>query len=121
MTPARILAAPVALVALVALGAAAGPAGAQAVNDYPTSARADYVFVCMAANGQSRDMLDRCSCVIDEIAAILPYEDYVRAETVLRMRQTSGDRTELFRQGGMMSEMVAKFRRAEAEAEVMCF
>ena len=37
------------------------------------------------------------------------------------MRQTSGDRTELFRQGGMMSEMVAKFRRAEAEAEVMCF
>ncbi|MDT1063201.1 hypothetical protein RM190_15095 [Paracoccus sp. CPCC 101403] len=99
----------------------AGSAGAQSVNDYPTNARADYVFVCMATNGQTRDMLDKCSCAIDQIASILPYDDYVRAETVMRMRQTSGERTALFRQGQQVNDMVASYRRAEAEAEIMCF
>ena len=34
-------------------------------NDYPTVARADYVFGCMQVNGQTRDALERCSCSID--------------------------------------------------------
>lgn len=96
-------------------------AGAQAVNDYPTNARADYVFVCMTTNGQTREMLDRCSCAIDRIAEILPYDDYVRAETVLRMRQTSGERAGMFRDGTGVNGMIASYRRAEAEAEILCF
>ena len=100
---------------------APGPALAQAVNDYPTNARADYVFVCMATNGQTREMLERCSCAIDQIAEILSYDDYVRAETVLRMRQTAGERVGMFRQGLQVNEMVAAYRRAEAEAEIFFF
>jgi hypothetical protein len=42
-------------------------------NDYPTEARADYVFACMQVNGQTRDSLMKCSCSIDAIAAVLPY------------------------------------------------
>ena len=104
-----------------ALAIWAGSAGAQVVKDSQTNARAEYVCVCMATNGQTREMLDRCSCAIDQIAEILPYDDYVRAETVLRMRQTSGERTGMFRQGIEVSEMVASYRRAEAEAEILCF
>ncbi len=96
-------------------------ASAQAVNDYPTSARADYVFVCMATNGQTQDVLNRCSCAIDEIATVLPYEKYVSAETVMRMRQTTGDRSSMFKQGGLMTDIVAELRRAQAEAEILCF
>lgn len=106
---------------LAGLALWAGSAGAQAVNDYPTSARADYVFVCMATNGQTRDMLDKCSCAIDHIAEILPFDDYVQAETVLRMRQVAGERTAMFRQGQQVNDMVATFRRAQAEAEILCF
>src|SRR5262245_38948988 len=53
---------------------AAGSAAAQgqAVNDYPTSARADYVFACTAANGGSRLVLEHCSCSIDVIASVIP-------------------------------------------------
>lgn len=98
-----------------------GTAFGQAVNDYPTNARADYVFVCMATNGQSRDMLERCSCAVDRIAEVLPYDQYVQAETVMRMRQTTGERAGMFRQGGLLGEMVAELRRAEAEAEIICF
>lgn len=96
-------------------------AHAQAVNDYPTNARAEYVFVCMAANGESRAVLDRCSCAIDQIAEVLPFEDYVQAETVMRMRQTTGERSAMFRGMPQMTETVAKLRRAEAEAEILCF
>lgn len=94
---------------------------AQAVNDYPTNARAEYVFTCMATNGQNREMLDRCACAIDQIATVLPFDDYVRAETVLRMQQVSGERASMFKGMAEMNEFVARLRRAEAEAEILCF
>ena len=59
-------------------------------NDYPTEARADYVFACMAANGQTREALHKCSCSQDVLSSILPYDRYVEAETVLSMRQGVG-------------------------------
>ncbi|MEP1930071.1 MAG: hypothetical protein ABJI96_06100 [Paracoccaceae bacterium] len=103
----------------------AGPAAAQSVqerlNDYPTAARADYVFGCMAANGQSRAALEKCACSIDRIASILPYEKYVEAETVLSLRQTGGERMAIFRTAPLSKILVADLRRAQAEAEIRCF
>lgn len=90
-------------------------------NDYPTAARADYVFGCMAKNGQTREMLQLCSCSIDEIAALLPYEEYVRGETVLSMRRVGGERMAVFTGAAASERMVADLRRAQAEAEIVCF
>ena len=108
-----------ALCAAPSLGLSQGVA--ERLNDYPTEARADYVFACMAANGQSRQMLLQCSCSIDEIASILPYEDYVQAETVLSMRLTGGERMAVFNSAVAAEELVVALRRAQAEAEVVCF
>ncbi len=91
------------------------------VNDYPTEARADYVFGCMAVNGQTREMLSRCSCSIDVIATILDYESYVDAETVLSLRQLGGERTVIFRTTELAKGVVSDLRRAQAEAEIRCF
>lgn len=91
------------------------------LNDYPTVTRADYVFGCMAANGQTRQALEKCSCSIDTIATILPYEKYVEAETILSVGQVAGQQAELFRSTGMFRDIVADLRRAQAEAEVTCF
>ncbi|MCJ8144183.1 hypothetical protein MKI84_14775 [Ancylobacter sp. A5.8] len=99
-----------------AQGAAAG-----LINDYPTVARADYVFGCMAANGQTRQALEKCSCSIDTIATILPYEKYVEAETILSVGQVAGQSSELFRNTAMFRDIVADLRRAQAEAEFTCF
>lgn len=108
--------------AMAWLSLGAGAARAELVaNDYPTEARAEYVMTCMAANGQSQDMLRRCSCSIDMIASILPWEDYVAAETVMRMRQTSGERSGLFRGTPSARDILADLRRAQAEAEILCF
>jgi hypothetical protein len=96
-------------------------AGAQDTNDYPTNARADYVFGCMAANGQSRENLERCSCSIDVLATIMPYDRYVQAETILSMRQGVGQQANTFRSTKMFDDIVADLRRAQAEAEIRCF
>jgi hypothetical protein len=90
--------------------------------DYPTEALADYVFGCMATNGQSQEALRRCSCSIDAIAEKVPYEDYVRAETVLRMQQVEGGgRTVMFRTSPWAQAMIDKLRQAQVEAEFRCF
>jgi hypothetical protein len=90
-------------------------------NDYPTVDIADYVFGCMASNGQTRRALEECACSIDVIASILPHEDYVEADTVLRLRQISGEKSALFKTTPVAKELVAKLKRAQAEAEVRCF
>ena len=66
-------------------------ARAEDVNDYPTSARAEYVYGCMKANGETRQAIEQCSCSIDVIASVIPYERYVTAETVLSMSQVRGN------------------------------
>ncbi|WP_299819152.1 hypothetical protein [uncultured Jannaschia sp.] len=109
----------VAAALLLALPASAQDIGAR-FNDFPTATRADYVFGCMAANGQGRDVLEKCACSIDTIAEILPYETYVEAETVLSLRQTGGERMSVFR-GAAADSIVADLRRAQAEAEIRCF
>jgi hypothetical protein len=106
-----------------ALSIAAWPlaARAQDLNDYPTAARADYVFACMKANGDTRRALDQCACSIDVIASVLPYERYVTAETVLSMAQTIGNLGTQFRTTEQAKTAVTDLRRAQAEAEVRCF
>jgi hypothetical protein len=91
------------------------------INDYPTSERADYVFACMKANGESHQTLERCSCSIDVIASLIPYERYVDAETVLSMLQTPGNLGNMFRATEFSKKVVDDLRRAQAEAEIRCF
>jgi hypothetical protein len=90
-------------------------------NDYPTTARADYVFACMQTNGQDRITLEKCSCSIDAIAALLPYADYESAQTIMSIGQTPGRNTELFRDYGPYKEKVKDLKRAQVEAELRCF
>jgi hypothetical protein len=106
---------------LVALGSASATVRADDLNDYPTSARADYVFACMKANGETQRSLEQCSCSIDIIASIVPYDRYVTAETVLRMAQVRGNLGGEFRSTEQAKAAVDDLRRAQAEAEVRCF
>lgn len=101
------------------LMSAAGPVAA--ANDYPTSALADYVFGCMASNGQTQELLQKCSCSIDVISSLIPYDEYVEAETVLRMLQRPGESTMVFRDSAWTKAVVENLRRAQAEAEIRCF
>jgi hypothetical protein len=107
--------------ALTVLPTMAGFAQAQDFNDYPTSARVEYVFGCLKANGETRQAIEQCSCSIDVVASLLPYERYITAETVLSMSQVRGDMGSPFRTSEQATSALNDLRRAQAEAEVRCF
>ena len=108
-------------VLLLASATAADRVRADDLNDYPTAARAEYVFGCLKANGETRQAIGQCSCSIDVIASLLPYERYVTAETVLSMSQVRGNLGGEFRSSEQAANALNDLRRAQAEAEVRCF
>jgi hypothetical protein len=109
------------LAAIVALLAARVPAAGVELNDYPTAVRAEYVFACMKANGETPDVLRRCACSIDVIAALLPYDRYVTAETVASLNQAAGQIGTMMRSTAQAQAALTDLRRAQAEAEIRCF
>lgn len=90
-------------------------------DDYPTVAIVDYVYGCMKANGQTREALEKCSCSIDVITTIIPYDEYESAETFKSLALLTGERGSLFRQSAPAKNASAMLKRAQAEAEVRCF
>lgn len=91
------------------------------VNDYPTVARADYVFGCMAVNGQTREALQKCACSIDKIAELLPFKDYEYAETLLSVSRRGGENAQWLSHAPQMVERIKKMKLAQVEAELLCF
>lgn len=115
----------VAALCLIVCACAFAPAVAQEDHapryNYPTSARADYVIGCLAANGFKREFLPQCACGIDVIADRMSYDDYEKADTVLSMQQASvGPRGGLFRDTPMAKDILTQLRRAQAEANLRC-
>jgi hypothetical protein len=94
-----------------------------ATNDYPTADRADYVLGCMAANGNTREALLKCSCAVDEIAALMPYARYEEAETALSMQAGGGvgGRVGLFQDPPDIKKAIEQLHQAQAEANLKCF
>ena len=95
---------------------------AAADNDYSTAARADYVIGCMAANGNTREALLKCSCAIDTIAGLMPFSRYEQAETALSLQAGGGvgGRVGLFRDPPQLKAVIEELRRAQAEANLQC-
>ncbi len=112
----------IAVIALAALVAGSPAAAAELpANDYPTVARADYVFACMQVNGQTREVLFQCSCSIDTIAELLPYERYEEAETMMSVVQKGGESVAMFKSSPQLVEKINNLKRAQVEAELRCF
>lgn len=97
------------------------PRTASAADEYPTAAVAEYVFVCMKTNGETRDALERCSCSIDVITSIVPYDHFVAAETFKRMGLLTSEKGEIFRGSAPAKAAITELSRAQIEAELRCF
>lgn len=109
-----------AMAVLISASAVRVAAQEQPSNDYPTTARADYVYACMAVNGQNREVLEKCSCSIDEIANILPYSQYEEAETLMSVGLRGGENV-AWTKAPEFQEKVKNLKRAQVEGELRCF
>jgi hypothetical protein len=89
-------------------------------NDYPTSARVEYVQECIAKNGGGLADLYKCSCAIDHMAGHLTYDDFVEAATFARYSTLGGEGGAEFRDPDRAREKAKQYRALEAEAYRVC-
>jgi hypothetical protein len=91
-------------------------------RDYPTAAKVDYVIGCMASNGQTYEMLQKCSCSIDFIAKSMPYDEYERVSTLLSLQQMAGaGRNAVYKNSTWSKDAVSNLRDIQAESTLRCF
>ncbi|MGN6653071.1 hypothetical protein [Trinickia sp.] len=83
-------------------------AGSAQSYDYPTQGRVEYVLGCMDDNGHEFANLYKCACVVDKMAAALPYDQFVDESTFARYASLGGE-------GG------AEFRTDHARARSKAF
>jgi hypothetical protein len=103
------------------LGVLVSAPGQASERDFSTVAIADYVFGCMAANGQTRTVLEQCACSIDVISTIVSFDTYEQANTSMSLRQVQGDKSQLFKTAPKLRDAILDVQRAQAEAEMRCF
>jgi hypothetical protein len=89
-------------------------------NDYPTSARVEYVQECIAKNGGNLSDLYKCSCAIDRMADHLTYDDFVEAQTFAHYSTLPGEGGGIFRDTDHAKERAKLFRTLEADAYRAC-
>lgn len=111
--------------ALLLLAVSVLPGVAQAAqtpaNNYPTEARAEYVFECMnQLGGESYDTLYKCSCSIDYIANEITYDQYVTLDTYLRGQHAGGERPEVLREGSIARNSRSELAQIKAKAADRC-
>ncbi len=91
-------------------------------DPFPTSVKADYVIGCMAANGQTYEMLQKCSCSIDLIEKAMPYKTYEHVSTLLSLQQMSGaGRNAVYKSSTWSQNEVARLREIQADSTLRCF
>ena len=89
-------------------------------HDFPTSGRVEYVLECMQKHEGKYEYLYKCSCVIDEIAKAMAYEDYLAMSTALRNQSLAGERGALFRDPAPVKYMASRYRTVQASANKAC-
>lgn len=95
------------------------PAAARA-DDFPTSGRVEYVLECMQQHDGKHEYLYKCSCMVDRIARVLSYDDFVAMSVALRNQGLAGERGGLFRDAASVKDMAGKYRDIEAGARQAC-
>ena len=90
-------------------------------SSYPTVALADYVLGCMAANGNTFEALQQCSCSIDYIRERMDWRDYEMANTVMQVQLDRGQRGIFYRDSNWAKTRVERLQALQAESSLRCF
>lgn len=97
--------------------------GGAAANDFPTIDRVLFVESCVRdhPDRQRQEMLYKCSCALDAIAAQFVYDEYVEMATALDAGQVAGERGAAVRESNEGKDMAKRFKTARTQAFSSCF
>jgi hypothetical protein len=90
------------------------------VHSYPTVARVEFVNECMGKLGGKLAALYQCSCVIDRIANVLGYDDYVEASTFAKYATLPGEGGGEFRDSDRARALTKSYRQLESDSLRSC-
>ena len=97
-------------------------APAARANDFPTVERVLYVQECMRANpGPHYEMVNKCSCALDRLAAEVKLDDYVTMVTVVNAMSIGGERGGELRDNETLKPQIARYRELQAKVQKACF
>jgi hypothetical protein len=94
--------------------------GAPPAHNYPTTARVEYVNDCVARNGGKLSQVYQCSCVIDDIANTLDYDEFVEISTFAHYATLPGEGGGIFRDSDEAKAKAKQFRELEKKAYRAC-
>lgn len=91
-------------------------------NDFPTMDRVLYVHECMRDfPGMHYEMVSKCSCALDHLAARISYDEYMNLKTAADARSIGGERGSYFRANEEQQEHARRFLKLQKEARKGCF
>ena len=106
---------------LLALALLSAPLASRA-HDFPTVDRVLYVQECMRAHpGPQFEMVNKCSCAIDKVAAELPYDDYVTMSTAANATTIGGERGSYIRDTESLQVLIRKYKALQTQVKKACF
>lgn len=109
------------LAALTATSAAVA-APATPGHDYPTVERVLYVQQCMREHpGPFYEMVNKCSCALDRIAAEVSLDDFVEMNTVVNAMTIGGERGSELRDNAGAKKQVSRWKALQARVQPACF
>jgi hypothetical protein len=106
--------------AILGLFAATAALADAPANNYPTTARIEYVQECMNRAGAHQGTMYQCACAIDRIADKLSYDDFVEASTFAKYSTLPGEGGGIFRDTDEAQKKAKLFRSIESEAFKAC-
>jgi hypothetical protein len=113
----------VASAAVLALAASFGAAPTRAAAfEYPTVERVNFVEQCMRENpGPHYEMVAKCSCLLDQIAKTVRFDDFVSMETATNATTIAGERGNAIRDAENLQKEIRTFRDLQAAGKKSCF
>ncbi len=91
-------------------------------NDFPTVDRMLYVQECMRAHpGSNFEMVNKCSCALDNLALKVKFDDYVTMTTIVKAVTIGGERGGDLRDNETIKPQIKRYRDLQSEAEKSCF
>jgi len=113
-------------IVVVALSLVAGFALPNALADnmagYSTVLRVEFVLECMLEHkGSQYEMMNKCSCVLDQLGQKYTAEDFVEARTTSQAITIAGERGAALRDNAAARELAHRYRESVAQAESNCF
>ena len=95
---------------------------AAGANDFPTVDRVLYVQECMRAHpGSYYEMVNKCSCALDKLAAEVKFDDYTTMVTVVNAVSIGGERGGELRDNETLKPQIARYRELQAKVQKGCF